>query len=49
MISKSATPQRIVSNLEAAELVLSEGEVAKIDTLDRPDGRIGGEPVECTF
>jgi 2,5-diketo-D-gluconate reductase A len=49
VIPKSVTPERIVSNLAAAELALSEGEVARIATLDRADGRIGGDPQECDF
>ena len=49
VIPKSVTPERIVSNLAAADVALSEGEIARIDALDRADGRIGGDPQECDF
>ncbi|MDY6054701.1 aldo/keto reductase [Micrococcus sp.] len=49
VIPKSVTPERIVSNLEAVGLVLSDEEVARIDALDREDGRIGPDPAHIEF
>lgn len=43
-LPKSVTPSRIVENLEAAELRLTDQELAAIDALDRPDGRGGADP-----
>src|SRR5699024_12540113 len=45
-IPKSVTPSRIVENLEAADVKLTEEEVAAIDALDRPDGRGGFDPAQ---
>ena len=49
VIPKSVTPERIISNFAAAGVTLTEGEIARIDTLDRADGRIGGDPQTCNF
>lgn len=49
VIPKSVTPERIVSNLAAAELTLSEEELEQIRGLDREDGRIGPDPATITF
>ena len=49
VIPKSVTSERIVANLAAAELTLTTEEIARIDALDRPDARIGGDPQTCNF
>lgn len=49
VIPKSVTPERIVANLAAARLELSAEEVARIDDLDRADGRIGPDPADIDF
>src|SRR5699024_8187136 len=45
-IPKSVTPSRIVENLESVQLELSAEEIARIDALDRPDGRGGFDPAQ---
>lgn len=40
VLPKTATKKRLAGNLAAAELVLTDEEVARIDALARPDGRI---------
>ncbi|MFS4438850.1 aldo/keto reductase [Paracoccaceae bacterium GXU_MW_L88] len=40
VLPKTATPERLAGNLAAAEIKLSDEEIAKIDALVRPDGRI---------
>ncbi|MGY5766487.1 aldo/keto reductase [Brachybacterium sp. DNPG3] len=49
VIPKSVTPERIAANLASTELVLTEDEIARIDALDRADGRIGADPATCDF
>lgn len=49
VIPKSVTPERIASNLAAADVELTEDEVARIDALDREDGRIGPDPATIEF
>ena len=49
VIPKTVTPERIVSNLAAAQLVLTDEEVERIDGLDRADGRIGADPANPGF
>lgn len=50
VIPKSETPARIVSNLVAAELELTEDEVERINGLDRsPFGRQGADPATADF
>ena len=49
VIPKSVTSDRIVSNLAAAELTLTEEELEQIRGLDREDGRIGPDPATITF
>ena len=49
VIPKSVTAERIVSNLAAADVELTEDEVARIDALDREDGRIGPDPATIEF
>ncbi|CAM4074802.1 aldo/keto reductase [Palleronia rufa] len=39
-IPKTSTPGRLADNLASAELSLTEDEIARIDALARPDGRI---------
>ena len=43
-IPKSATPAHIADNLGALEFELSEEQMARIDALDDPDGRMGEDP-----
>ncbi|MCS6711936.1 aldo/keto reductase [Brachybacterium sp. EF45031] len=45
-LPKSVTPSRIVENLAATELELTEQDLAAIRALDRPDGRGGADPAE---
>ena len=49
VIPKTVTPGRIVSNLAAAQLVLTEEEVERVHGLDRADGRIGADPANPGF
>lgn len=49
VIPKSVTPERIVSNLAAAGVELTADEVARIDALDRAEGRIGPDPATIDF
>lgn len=49
VIPKSVTPERIVSNLEAAGVELTDDDVARIDALDREDGRLGPDPAVIDF
>ena len=49
VIPKSVTPERIVSNLEAAGVELTADDVARIDALDREDGRLGPDPAVIDF
>ncbi|MCW2925127.1 MAG: Oxidoreductase, partial [Thermoleophilia bacterium] len=49
-IPKSATPSRIVENLAAVHVTLSEDDMARIATLDRgAAGRVGPDPATATF
>ena len=43
-IPKSATPAHIADNLRALSFELSEDQMARIDTLDDPEGRMGEHP-----
>ena len=45
-IPKSVTPSRIVENLGSVQLRLDEGELVRIDELDREDGRAGRDPAD---
>ncbi|XNZ00656.1 aldo/keto reductase [Micrococcus luteus] len=49
VIPKSVTSERIVSNLAAADVELTEDEVARIDALDSAEGRIGPDPATIDF
>lgn len=49
VIPKSVTPERIVSNFASLDVSLTEEQVEQINALDRPDGRVGGDPVTCDF
>lgn len=44
VIPKSAHPERIVENISLFDFELSAQDMAKIEKLDRPDGRIGPDP-----
>ncbi len=43
-IPKTARPERIVENVSVFDFALSDAEMAKMEALDRPDGRIGPDP-----
>ena len=49
VIPKSETPERIVSNFASAALELTAEEIARIEGLDREDGRIGAYPANPGF
>ncbi|MBK0332347.1 aldo/keto reductase [Brachybacterium sp. MASK1Z-5] len=50
VIPKSVTPERIVSNLAAAELELSDEDLERLAALDRAEaGRIGADPAGIEF
>ncbi|RVQ65531.1 aldo/keto reductase [Croceicoccus ponticola] len=44
-IAKTSTPERMSENLEAMSVVLSREQMARIDALDHPDGRLGPDPM----
>ena len=44
VIPKSKSPERMRENLAAATLQLTAADLAAIDALNRPDGRISGDP-----
>lgn len=44
VIPKSVNPERMAANLAAADVTLTDADLAAIDALDRADGRIGGDP-----
>lgn len=48
-IPKTATPQRMVENLDSLNFELTIDDMRRIAELDRPDGRIGPDPVTATF
>jgi 2,5-diketo-D-gluconate reductase A len=49
VIPKSVTPSRIVENIGVFDFKLDADDLAKIDALDRADGRIGPDPVTASF
>ena len=49
-IPKSVTEERIISNFKAADVTLTEDELARIDALDKGDeGRVGADPATMDF
>ena len=44
VIPKASSAEHLSDNLAAADLTLSEADVAAIDAMDREDGRLGPEP-----
>lgn len=48
-IPKSATPSRIVENLDITDFELSELEMQQIATLDHVNGRLGPDPLTAAF
>lgn len=45
VIPKAGDPAHLRDNLAAAEITLDPDDIAAIDALDRPDGRIGPDPL----
>ena len=46
VIPKAGNPEHLASNWQATELNLSDADVAAIDAMDDPDGRMGPDPRE---
>lgn len=43
-IPKASSPERLAENLASLDLPLSQEDMATLDTLDSPDGRLGPDP-----
>ena len=48
-IPKSTHPGRIAENLDVLDFALTPAEMARVDALDRPDGRFGPDPRDFNF
>lgn len=49
LIPKSVNPERMATNLDLFSFSLTEAQMADIDALDSPDGRIGADPATASF
>lgn len=49
LIPKSVNPERMATNLDLFSFSLTEEQMADIDALDSPDGRIGADPATASF
>lgn len=45
VIPKASSPEHLSDNLAAADLTLDEADIAAIDAMDSPDGRLGQDPM----
>ena len=48
-IPKSVNPGRIAQNIDVLDFALTDEEVAALDRLDQPDGRLGPDPRDFNF
>ena len=48
-IPKSATPSRIEENLASVNVKLTAEDIAAVDALSSPEGRIGADPANIDF
>ena len=49
VIPKSAHPPRIAENFDVFGFVLNDEDMAQIAAMDRPDGRLGPDPMTASF
>lgn len=49
LIPKSVNPERMATNLDLFSFSLTEAQMADIDALDSPSGRIGADPATASF